>query len=260
MSEPTDKKPSWVEIGRSTTTPTTNTQRKEVKVDDYYVVVGFEVNNPDAFVNDVQDLGAPSRRDGSSFGHAFYYVVKNKVVSMLLSFGPASGVDPASKEAPKIGWLDKGSRSDTAPNKYDTGALIKDGRKNARLGTPDYGISELVTAFKIPLTLKQGLALEKETQAMREQISSGKQKYTVYMNDTCAETARDVLSSAGIDTPSGAGAVKHSGVANFALVYAVNPYMWHKNFAKSAYQKGSRPAEGEWTPKLGGKEPIVAFK
>jgi hypothetical protein len=230
-----------------------------VKPDEYYVVVGFEVNNPLAFVDDVQDLGVHSARYGNGFGHAFYYVVKNKVVTKVLSFGPIR-VDEGSENAPKVGWLDKGSRIDTAPNKYDRWAVIKDGLKNQRPGTPDYGISELVTAFKIPLTPKQGFNVEKETEAMREKIINGKQKYTVYMNDTCAETARDLLADSGIETPDGSGWVKHGDVAKYPLVKAVNPYMWHKNFTKSTYQMATRPAEKAWVPSLGSTDPISAFK
>jgi hypothetical protein len=256
MTNATEKKPKWVEIGRSTSSPTKNTERKEVKVDDYYVVVGFEVNNPEAFVNDVQDLGANSARYGNGFGHAFYYVVKNKVVTKVFSFGPL-GVPDDSPDAPKLGWLDKGSRIDTESNKYDRGAVIKDGRKNARPGTPDYAVKELVKGFKIPLTLKQGLSIEKETEAVRQKIITGKQKYTVYMNDTCAETARDVLSSAGIDTPAGKGFVKHSGVASFPLVYATNPYMWHKNFVASGSVEVSKNLSDSDPSKLvGSKDPL----
>jgi hypothetical protein len=200
-----------------------------VKPDEYYVVVGFEVNNPLAFVDDVQDLGVHSARYGNGFGHAFYYVVKNKKVSKFFSFGPS--------DEGKIGWNDKGSEDREELNKYDRGAFIKDGRKNARQGTPDYAIEEVVTAFKIPLTPNQGVTLENKTEEMRQKIITGKQKYTVYMNDTCAETARDLIVDSGIDTPDGSGWVKHGDVAKFPLVKAVNPYMWHKNFTKTVYKK-----------------------
>jgi hypothetical protein len=55
------------------------------------------------------------------------------------------------------------------------------------------------------------------------------------MNDTCAETARDVLHAADISTPSGSGPVKHSGIVNAPIAYAVNPYAWHQNFKKAGY-------------------------
>lgn len=252
------KKSSWMEIGRSTTTPTTDIERKEVKVDDYYVVVGFEVNSPAAFIGDVQDLAV-------DYGHAFFYVVKNKQVSKLMSFGPAG--------AGKVGWGNKGNSA--LPNAYNTGAFLKDGYQNARPGTPDYGITELVTAFKIPLSIKEGIKLESETEKIRARIIGGKQQYTAYMNDTCAETARDVLVSADIDTPSGSGIVRHSGlgVATATVVdtyfgkyrigvTAVNPYMWHKNFKASSresktYSPPVDPTTGvQWKPVVGDSDPI----
>jgi hypothetical protein len=45
-----------------------------------------------------------------------------------------------------------------------------------------------------------------------------------------------VLSDAGIETPNGSGWVKKSDVVNKAIVHAVNPYMWHKNFATTNYE------------------------
>lgn len=66
---PSDNKQKWIEIGRSFTSPVKNTKRKEVKVDEYYVVVGFEVNVPDAFINGTQDVGI-------DYGHAFFMLLK----------------------------------------------------------------------------------------------------------------------------------------------------------------------------------------
>lgn len=218
MSDQPGKALKWSEIGKSTTTPIDNKVRKEVRVDEYYVVVGFEVNNPAAFKDGTQDLAI-------DYGHAFFYVVKNHIISKVFSFGP--------KGAGKVGWFGRGS-SDT-PNNYNTGAVVKDGFKNARPGNPDYAITEEVKAFKLLLTTKQGIALELETEKTRQKIIAGKQKYTAYMNDTCAETARDVLAAADISTPSGSGAVKHSGVINVSIAYAANPYKWHQNFVKAGH-------------------------
>lgn len=243
MGSSTDKTPKWIEVGRSTTSPVTNTQRKEVHLDEYYVVIGFEVNNLQAFVDDTQDLAM-------DYGHAFFYVVKNHVVTRFFSFGPTG--------AGKVGWFDQGNI--ISPNKYDTGAMFKDGYQNARPGTPDYGISERVKAFKIPLTLKQGRLLETETDAVRARIISKQQKYTAYMNDTCAETARDILGEAGIATPSGSGAVKHSDMINWPVAYVVNPYMWYHNFKKAGKKEISYMPPGipdeDWRPKIGEKDPI----
>lgn len=242
MGASNTKPPKWKEVGVSTTTPTQNKQRKEVRLDEYYVVVGFEVNKTAAFVNETQDLGV-------DFGHAFFYLVKNNTLTHLLSFGPT--------EIGKVGWLDKGRENST----YNIGALIKDGSKNARKGTPDYGITEQIKAFKVPITIGQAKKLEMETASMRAKILSGKVKYTAYLNDTCAETSRDVLGAAGIETPSGSGAVKHSGLINWPVAYAVNPYMWHSNFKKAGNKEVTYEPPGiyddqEWLPLIGKGDPI----
>lgn len=106
---------------------------------------------------------------------------------MVFSFGP---------DGPgKNGWLNKG-------NKIPLPAPLKNSYNNSRPGTADYHITEPVKAFKIKLTLKQGLALEEATMKARDNIKSGKIRHTAYSNDTCAETAREILSEAKIENPS----------------------------------------------------------
>lgn len=233
---------TWIEVGRSTTTDPSNTDRKEVELDDYYVVVGFEVNHPDAFKDKIHDLGI-------DYGHAFFYIVKNKKVSKLFSFGPGG--------RGKVGWLDKGNQ--LVPNGYDRGAAIKDGYQNSRPGDADYAITETVKAFKVPLSQKQGIDLEAETDAVRKKIRDGKQRYTAYINDTCAETARDILTDANVSTPEGAGKIKHSGIAPFSVAYAVNPYMWHHNFKESGAAEATffiPVGSSDWRPPIGDADPI----
>jgi hypothetical protein len=237
QSAPAQKK--WKVVGRSTMSPVANTVRKEVFVDEYYVVVGFEVNSPTAFKDDTQELNTEA---GGDYGHAFFYVVKNNVITKFLSFGPNG---PG-----KVGWFDRGR----ANPRYNTGAVVKDGYKNERPGTPDYEIPEEVQLFRVNLSESKGIALEKATQAMSDKISKGEQKYTVYVNDTCAETARQVLSEAGVETPSAKGWVKHSGVVNFPLTYADNPYMWHKNFKNNCFYTISGFIKGGYLSKIAGFE------
>lgn len=229
MATSSDSRKKWTEVGRSTSTPASEKERKSVVVDDFYIVVGFEVNNPNAFVNDALDLAIDT-------GHAFFYVVVNGLVEKVFSFGPSG--------AGKVGWFNQGNIGE--PNLANTGAVLKDGFRNSRPGTPDYAISELITAFKVPVDYPTGLNVLTKTEEMRQRIINGKQRYTIYMNDTCAETTRDVLSSAGVETPSGSGIVRHSGVGiatgtvidtrfgSYRLGFtAVNPYMWEKNFASA---------------------------
>jgi hypothetical protein len=66
--------PQWKEIGRSQTSPTAVTKRTEVKVDDYYLVIGFEVNKATAFVDGTHDLGV-------GYGHAFFLFGQEQINS-----------------------------------------------------------------------------------------------------------------------------------------------------------------------------------
>lgn len=234
----------WVQIGQSRSSPIDNTNRAEVTLDSYYLVVGFEVNFPKAFVNGTHDLAV-------DYGHVFFYIAKNTKIVKSFSFGP---------DGPgKTGWFNKGEQPGFGRNAYNVGAFKKDGRSNSRPGTPDYSINELVKAFRIPLTFEQAKKLEAETGKARLEVLNGDIQYTAMLNDTCAETAKEVLDSAGIQTPSGSGPVKHSGIANFPVAYAVNPYKWHEGFQgkyrEASYKVTSRFGGG-WIPAPGNDDPI----
>lgn len=224
----------WFAVGSSKTSAPENNIRAQVLLDSYYVVIGFEVNNPKAFINDTHDLA-------KDYGHAFFYLVKNKSIESFFSFGPAG--------MGKVGWFNRGR----------TMTSKKDGQQNARPATSDYGITEIVKAFKIAVTRKHALALVQEVSKMKIEIQEGKVKYSALMNDTCAETAKEVLDEAGVETPSGSGWIKHSGKMNVPIAYAVNPYMWHKNL-KSNYVESifKIDVEGEWIPAIGEDDPIFA--
>jgi hypothetical protein len=233
---------TWTEIGRSETSPTENKVRKEVKLDSYYVVVGFEVNKPEALVDGTHDLSI-------DYGHAFFYLVKNGKIVIAFSFGP---------DGPgKVGWFGKGDR--IIRNEYNFGALLKDGSRNSRPGTPDYPITERVRAFQIKLSLGQAKRLEIETKKLRSEIFSQETQYNAIMNDTCAETAKEILDDAGIETPSGYGPVKHSQILPFSISYSVNPYKWHENFRVGGYQERTYKPDvvpSDWHPPIGITDPI----
>jgi hypothetical protein len=219
----TETTAQWKPKGTSKTSEIANTKRKEIKTDIYYVIVGFEVNDLDAYVNEVHDLG-------KGYGHAFFYVVKNSKVTRMFSFGPAGDG--------KAGWFDQGGmdrgQTHPAPNLWNTGALIKDGAASTRPGTPDYRIDGATRLFKISLTQATYDKLLVSTDYMRGRIQSGAEKYTAWLNDTCAETSRDVLISAGIANPEGSGKVKNGA---FSIPSAVNPYKWHDNFKKAGFKE-----------------------
>jgi len=231
----------WAQIGRSATSPMERTDRAIVSIGPPYVVVGFEVNQTEAFtLSTINTLDYKIMKMAGvgekhwvhhldkDYGHAFFYVVSYGVVVKFFSFGPAG--------AGKIGWANRGSRTPGEPNVWNQGAVLKDGYANSRPGTPDYEISEATKLFKISLTKDQYKRLMKETGRIREKIKKGEEKYTAYVNDTCAETARDILDAAGIPTPSGSGFVNQSGAP---WVHAINPYMWHHRFKEAGYHEAS---------------------
>lgn len=223
---------SWVSVGSSQTSPVENKIRAQVSIDSYYVVVGFEVNNPKAFVNGIHDLAV-------DYGHAFIYLVKNIEIAGVISFGP-NGVG-------KIGWFNRGR----------TMTSKKDGQQNGRPATADYPVREAVKAFRITVSKKQAAQLLKEIKELRKEIYEGDVEYSALMNDTCAETVKEVLDDADIETPSASGWIKHSKVLSFRFVYAANPYKWHKQFKESYTETGYTPdALGEWVPTVGEEDRI----
>jgi len=225
----------WISVGSSQTSPIENMKRAHVALDSYYVVIGFEVNELEAYKNDVHDLAL-------DYGHAFFYLVKNTKIINSFSFGPW-GVG-------KVGWFNNGEHL----------TYKKNGEQNARPGTADYPIREDVKAFKLAISHSQANALHKEVNSIRVEIAKGQLRYSAIMNDTCAETAKEILDEVDIVTPSGSGWVKNSHIASFPIVYAVNPYSWHDKFKKSHPEKKFTPgALGEWRPALGAADPIFGM-
>lgn len=211
-----------------------------VELDVFYLVIGFEVNSADAFKNNTHDLAI-------DYGHAFYYLVKNLVIAQSFSFGPY--------ELGKIGWFNKGAPE--GKEIYSIGAITKDGHKNSRPGTADHKIREKVKAFKIPLNRRQAETPNNKTTEARIEIYNRTLTYSAIVNDTCAETAKEILDDSGIDTPSGSSWVKHSNIAEIPLAFAVNPYKWHRNF-KTKYEEVIFYPDGlsEWIPTVGELDPI----
>lgn len=183
----------------------------EVMVESYQLVVGFEVNHPNAYVNGIHILN-------NDYGHAFFYLTKNGMVKKFFSFGPVgSGKD---------GWLNKGNSRNSTPNAWNTGAPKKDGYATSREGTATYPISEVTKNFRFTLDAHEFEVILKETERIIQQIYARKQDYTAWINDTCAETARDIIKKGYPSIPEGSGAVD-AGVG--VKITAVNPYRWYHN-------------------------------
>ena len=65
MSQNDDTVKKWIEIGKAQTTPIENKDYPQVEIDSYYVVIGFEVNNPKAYVG-------RTYYPLENYGHAFF--------------------------------------------------------------------------------------------------------------------------------------------------------------------------------------------
>lgn len=165
----------------------------------YILTVGFEVNYSNASVNGVQDLSV-------DYGHAFFYITKDDVVTIFFSFGP-SGLGQGGK----------------LTNEYN----------GKRPGNTSYVITEITELYRLTITEKQAVNVKKAADAFTAKVNAGKEFYDASMNDTCAETARDILAEGGVSTPNGSGPVKGGG-ADWVTTHGsfVNPYKWNFDFLK----------------------------
>ncbi|HCM1915656.1 TPA: hypothetical protein N3A33_001545 [Salmonella enterica subsp. salamae serovar 28:r:e,n,z15] len=176
----------------------------------YIVTVGFEVNYPEAFHNNILNLSV-------DYGHAFFYVTRRPalskvdIVDTFFSFGPL---------------------------KLGEGGKITDEYNGKRPGNTHYEIEEKTKLFRLRISKKQAENIKTNSTEFAKNIDSEEIFYDASLNDTCAETARDILSASNVLTPDGHGAVIGSGnifidMATYNMEM-VNPYMWFKNF-QSAY-------------------------
>lgn len=229
---------NWKKKGDAITNETNNKNRKIIKIQAPYVVVGFEVWTPPgtAFVNLVHNI---DKSNGGHYGHAFFYLVEKEKIVRLFSFGPAG--------LGKTGWFDLGTQLAIA----NKGAVIKDGRADTRPSTANYPIDEDTKLFRVDITSGQANKLKTAIDKFAKDIKEEKEPYTVWINDTCAETARDLLIKANIKTPEGSGKVKAPKIGEIPLITMVNPYMWHHNFLYSknpTYRKAFLgPMKRKWS-------------
>lgn len=165
----------------------------------YILTVGFEVNYPNAYVNRTQDLSV-------DYGHAFFYITKDDVVTVFFSFGPNGAATPGK---------------------------FTDEYTGRRPGNTSYGIGEITELYRFTITEKQAKDVKTAADAFTAKVNAGKEFYTASMNDTCAETARDILAEGGVSTPNGSGPVKGGGV-DWVTTHGsfVNPYRWNEDFLK----------------------------
>jgi len=191
---------SWAESSNDINITNVQIRRKL-----YILTVGFEVNHPRAFVDGVQDLSI-------DYGHAFFYVTKNDIVDVFFSFGPK-------------GFAAQGK--------------ITDEYSGARPGDTSYSITEITRLFRLKISEEMAIKVKKKADRFTAKVNAGTEHYYAFMNDTCAETARDILKEAGVSTPSGSGPVKGVGSDGITTMGTfVNPYKWHFDFSEKYKQTG----------------------
>lgn len=164
----------------------------------YILTVGFEVNYPNAYINGVQDLSV-------DYGHAFFYITKDNKVTVFFSFGPDGLATPGK---------------------------LTDEYSGPRPGNTSYSIGEISVLYRLTITENQAVNVKKAADAFTQKINSGIEHYNASMNDTCAETARDILDEGGVSTPDGSGPIKGIGIDWITTnVSFVNPYKWNEGFS-----------------------------
>ena len=188
---------------------------------DYAVVVGFEVNKPEAYAYRTFFVGSyiaqkmenMTLESDIDVGHTFFYITKNRKIKSFFSFGPKG----------------KGLRR-----------LYGD-------GNPNYKISENVKLFTIPLSQDEYNGLIEETEKMRESIIAAwaikDTNYNLFINTTCTSIAKQVLNKV-IPNKIPQKASCSILLKGFYLGDLINPYAWYDSFKSSqwAYTKKSVPA------------------
>lgn len=176
------------------------------------LVMGFEVNHPAAFAGGIHDLNV-------DYGHAFFYLVdeENKVTSFF-SFGPAE-------------------------------QMTAKGQILGVKGTIDYGISEPSKLFSIDINVAQYAIIKAKVEAFRLETKIGSEKFVTALNNTCAESAMEILGTwyLGLGLPDGRSPVKiphhlisvgdglgvtQNGVTK---VDVTNPYALYRDMVAAGY-------------------------
>ena len=198
--------------------------------DEYYLIIGFEVNLLESLVIDgetyekafdkttnTQDLTV---EDG--YGHNYFITIKNGIVDTFFSFGP--GVD-----------LNAGTPEEIEESTYATPSFLErqkgiDEYSGKRPGNTEYSITEVSQIFKFKINKEQLNNIKLHANNFKAKVRSQEEKYTAYKNDTCAETAKNILDLANIPTPNGEGHVHTpSDIANKLIRNKkyVTPYSWY---------------------------------
>lgn len=214
----------------------------KIKVDQYYVVIGVEANNENAYREDKitfsnkiakhQYLSGPNL----DWGHAFFYVVHNEKVICFFSFGPSAGK--------KLG-----------ENKIIGNA-----------STCQYSIGEVTQMYVLKIDEDSAHKIKKDVEQMylksNNQMydeeseswvtySSNEKKYRAITNETCAKEAYNILLKyLGNKIPNAFGYIKTYGISKNAIC----PYAWNESLNSSKLNHYIYPEY----PKIGKAKDLLA--
>ena len=182
--------------GSTSTTPATTTApgsapTPATAASKYYVTLGIEANHPGGFDGKTAFIMVDP-------GHAFFSLAKDDRIMFWFSFGPGQ-------------------------NMRTHGSTV--------LGNIRYRIGESSKHFRIKISKKVADELNKNCVDFELRVQSGKQKYDVTNNDTCASMAIETLTKSGVKVPNGKSPVDAgdagfiAGTATFLFDFK-NPYKW----------------------------------
>ncbi len=114
------------------------------------------------------------------------------------------------------------------------GGKVTNEYNGKRPGNTSYAIGEIAELYRLTITEKQANNVKTAADKFTQKVNAGKEFYDASLNDTCAETARDILSEGGVSTPNGSGPVKGGG-ADWITTHGsfVNPYKWNFDFLRN---------------------------
>lgn len=184
----------------------TSTNKPITKIvhDVYYVVIMIDASHPEkAFVTTLD--GTKAHNPVAEPGHALHYVVKNRVIQTVLSFGPR-----------------------------DSNVL------NAvrGLATADCSIKNRVYAFRYNLTKDKAEKVIGATNKVRQNINSNKYLYSGITNDTCAETTLEILRPHIPNLPQGRGP---TGTKQVYAASVITPYWLFEDYKKMGVKYKTYP-------------------
>ncbi|AOA57355.1 hypothetical protein [Acinetobacter larvae] len=223
-----------------------------IKIDQYYLVVGFEVNVPQAYRNAKTTLSRKIEKhqfmDGNGvwdWGHAFFYIVKNEAVYCFFSYGPS---------------IDKSEAQARGERKTGGGSII------GTSATCQYDIGEVAQLFTVDIDKETADKIKADVDAIYMQTNnyiyneeteewerhqSMDKKYRALTNETCAKEAEEILRKhLAPQIPAGMGYVKVKGLSK----KAVNPYAWHEKVAAANLNHYTFPEY----PNVGRAEKLLA--